>query len=328
MGQCFRLLMEKDLQCLLPPGELVDLMDHALEVFSTGRATNPARTVFFVGPERAYVGMMPACLPDDRALGAKLVTSFESNKARGMPSHFATVFLLDPETGRLRALLDGRYITEVRTAAVSAAAVRRLAAGPVNTVGLLGCGVQARGHVRTFSALFAPRVIRVWSPSDDLAEFVEVAAAGNGLPLVRASSAESAVHGADVVVLVTNSADPVVDTAWVQPGAVVVSVGACRPDHREMDPALVACARLLVDSRDAAFAESGDVVQGIREGRFGPDHVRGELGQVIAGQVAARTSADEVVVFKSLGLAVEDVATANLAYRKAVERNVGSQAVL
>ena len=144
-------------------------------------------------------------------------------------------------------------------------------------------------------------------------------------PLVDASSGEEAARDADLIVLATSSAEPVIRRGWVSPGSLVISVGACRRDHREMDPDLVAAARLVVDSREAALAESGDVASAIAEGRFTADHVRGELGDVVGGRITPRDADDEIVVFKSLGLAVEDVAVGDLVYRRAVDRNLGIQ---
>jgi ornithine cyclodeaminase len=149
-----------------------------------------------------------------------------------------------------------------------------------------------------------------------------------GVPLRAAASAEEAVRGADLVVLATSSPSPVLDVSWVDPGSHIVSVGACRPDQREMAPDLVARGRLFVDSRAAALVESGDIVMGIAEKRFGPDHLAGEIGELVLGRVRGRHSRDEITIFKSLGMAVEDVATADLAYRRAVEQGVGSQQVL
>jgi ornithine cyclodeaminase/alanine dehydrogenase-like protein (mu-crystallin family) len=246
-----------------------------------------------------------------------------SNGARGLPSHFATIVLLDSCTGALIALMDGSYITKIRTAAVSAVAVRYLAGRPVRRMALFGCGVQARGHLSTLSALLPSlEEVRVWSPYGELPRFVADMAA-RVRPLVReAANGEDATRGADLVVTVTSSAVPVVLDQWVDPDALVIAVGACRPEHREIDPDLTARSRLIVDSRETAFAESGDIIQGIAEGRFLSDHVAAELGEVIAGVKPGR-SAGQVAIFKSLGLAVEDVAAAELVYQRALERGAG-----
>jgi alanine dehydrogenase len=329
MSMPFRLLTEPDVRALVAAEDLVPAMEAALRAFSAGEVVQPSRSTLWVGEERAFYGLMPAYVPAGGALGTKLVTYFASNRARGLPTHFATIVLLDSRTGALIALMDGGYITQIRTAAVSAVAVRHLAAGPVRRLGLFGCGVQAAGHLGTLSALLPSlEEVRVWSPYDELPGFVADMAA-RVRPRVRAAaSGEDATRGADLIVTVTSSPVPVVRDAWVDPGTLVIAVGACRPEHREIDPDLTARSRLIVDSRDAAFAESGDVIQGLAEHRFSRDHVAAELGEVIAGAAAGRTRPDEPVIFKSLGLAVEDVAAAELVYQRALERGAGVELAL
>jgi ornithine cyclodeaminase len=322
-------LNEEQVKSLLPMGDLIDSMETALGRFSAGEVLQPVRTVLMVGPTRAYFGLMPAFIPQPSSLGAKLVTVFSTNAARQLPSHLATILLLDPDTGALQAIMDGRYITEARTAAVSAVSVRHLARKDASTLAIIGTGVQAQSHVEALPHVRTLREIRVWSPNatsrDRFARDMKNHAA---VPLRITQSAEEAVRGADVVVLVTSSPTPVIEDSWVSNGAHVISVGACRPDQREMSPALVARARLFVDSKAAALVESGDVVQGMAEGRFASDHVRGELGAVVLGRTEGRTGNAEVTIFKSLGMAVEDVVAADLALRRAAEAGVGTELTL
>ena len=325
MSQRFRLLTEHHVAALLPPGDLIQAMETALARFSAGDVVQPVRTVLSVGPQKAYFGVMPACVSEPPQLGAKLVTVFGQNLAKGLPSHLATILLFDPETGALMAVMDGRYITEARTAAVSAVSAKAMARPDASRLAILGSGVQARSHLEALVEVRALADVRVWSPQARSRERFVADMAGKVAPPIRAcASAEEAVRGADIVVLVTSSPTPVVDDAWVASGAHVISVGACRPDQREMAPALVARGRLVVDSRAAALVESGDVVQGIREGRFGESHVVGELGEVLLGRVTGRRDADEVTIFKSLGMAVEDVAAADLVYRRAEDTGAGT----
>lgn len=320
------LLTEADVHELLPLADLISAMERALSAFSSGQVTQPVRTALQAGSGRNFFGVMPAYLLSPAALGIKLVTVFNGNAARGLPTHLATILLLDPETGALEVIMDGRHITEVRTAAVSAVAASRLARKDASVLAVVGSGVQARSHVELLTRVCPLREIRAWSPTAaHLHRFVSDAAAISPVPTHAAASAEQAVHGADVIALVTSSAAPVIQDSWVSPGALVISVGACRPDTREMDPALVAQARLFVDSRASALVESGDVVQGIREGRWTENHIAGELGEVILGRAPGRTAADDVVVFKSLGLAVEDVAAAQLVLTRAKEIGRGRE---
>jgi alanine dehydrogenase len=329
MAQTFRLLNEDQVKSLLPMSDLIAAMESSLGRFSAGEVLQPVRTVLMVGPTRAYFGLMPAFIPHPASLGAKLVTVFSGNAARQLPSHLATILLLDPETGALQAIMDGRYITEARTAAVSAVSVRHLARNDASTLAIIGTGVQAQSHVEALPHVRSLSDIRVWSPSAASRErFVHEMKPHSSAPLRSTHSAEEAVRGADVIVLVTSSPTPVIDDSWVSAGAHVISVGACRPDQREIAPELVARGRLFVDSKAAALVESGDVVQGISEGRFDKDHVRGELGEVVLGRTQGRTSAADITVFKSLGMAVEDVVAADLALRRAVEKDVGTELTL
>ncbi len=329
MPQRFRLLTEAHVTALLPLADLIAAMEMALVRFSAGEVLQPVRSVLLVGPQQAYFGLMPAYVAEPPQLGAKLVTVFGDNHTRGLPSHLATILLLDPATGALIALLDGRYITEARTAAVSAVSARHMARPEASTLAILGAGVQARSHLEALAAVRPLTDVRIWSPTPaSRTRFVADMAGHVAARVTEAPSAEAAVRGADIVVLVTSSPTPVLDAAWVAPGAHVISVGACRPDQREMDPALVAGAHLVVDSRAAAVVESGDIVLGIAEGRFTADHVAGELGDVVRGRVAGRPEADGVTIFKSLGMAVEDVVAADLVYRRAIETGTGTELTL
>jgi ornithine cyclodeaminase/alanine dehydrogenase-like protein (mu-crystallin family) len=326
MAQRFRLLTEHQVSSLVSLDDLIAAMETALVRFSAGEVVQPVRSVLTVGAQKAYFGVMPAYVAAPAQLGAKLVTVFGANVAKGLPSHLATILLLDPETGALVAIMDGRYVTEARTAAVSAVSARHLARPEAATLTILGTGVQARSHLEALALVRRLQDVRVWSPQSASRErFVADMAGHVAAPLRAANTAREAVDGADLVVLATSSPTPVIEDAWVAAGTHVMSVGACRPDQREMDPALVARGRLVVDSRAAALVEAGDIVQGIREGRFTDRHVTAELGEVVAGRVTVRRSADEVTIFKSLGMAVEDVAAADLVYRRALETGAGTE---
>jgi ornithine cyclodeaminase/alanine dehydrogenase-like protein (mu-crystallin family) len=295
-------------------------MEEALKAFSAGQVTQPLRTAIEVGAGPGFFGIMPAYLHQPPALGAKLVTVFHGNEHHGLPSHMGTILLLDPETGAPLSIMDGRYITAVRTAAVSAVAARYLARTDAATLGIIGSGVQARSHVEALGQVRSLREIRAWSPTaKNLARFAAEA------PVHAASSAEEAVRGADIVLIATAASTPVLDSAWVADGAMVISLGAYRPSMREMDPLLTARARLFVDSRKAALDESGDIVLGIREGRFTASHILAEVGEVAAGRSKGRVSDSDVTLFKSLGLAVEDVAAARSVYEHARKTGKGTE---
>src|SRR4029077_19181015 len=282
----FRLLTEADVKAVLTMDDLIETMASALQRFSTGRVAQPVRTVIAV-EDGAFFGTMPALAHDPAALGAKLVTVFGGNAARGLPSHLASVVLLDPQTGALLALLDGRYITESRTAAVSALSSRLLARKTAASLAIIGSGVQARSHLEALARVHRLRQVTVWSPSkahrDEFVAEAHAARSEAAYAINAVDHAGEAVVGADIIVLVTSSPTPVIESGWVKPGAHVISVGAGRPTQREMDPALVARAKLFVDSRAAALVESGDVVMGMQEGRFGADHIVAELGELVQG---------------------------------------------
>lgn len=329
MPQRFRLLTEDHVKALLPMPDLILAMESAVARFSAGDVLQPVRTVLTVGPTRAYFGVMPAFVTQPAQLGAKLVTVFNDNHTRGLPSHLATIVLLDPDTGALVALMDGRFITEARTAAVSAVSARHLARLGASVLAIIGSGVQARSHLEALSEVRTIREARVWSPQARSRErFVEEMSGRVPARIVAAESPDAAAEGADLIVLATSSPSPVVEHAWIRRGAHVMSVGACRPDQREMAPDLVAHGRLFVDSRAAALVESGDVVQGIREKRFDEAHLAGELGEVVLGRVEGRRTDDEITIFKSLGMAVEDVMAADLVFRKAAETGAGTELTL
>lgn len=309
--------------------ELIAAMRTALEQFSARLVEQPLRTVVEVGLQKAAFGVMPAFIRQPPALGAKLVTVFASNAGAGLPTHLATILLFDSMTGELVAIMDGRFITEARTAAVSAVSVDLLARKDARVLAVVGSGVQARSHVDAIGRVRDLAAVRAWSPTPGhLSAFVRETRPRTGARVTSCASARDAVKGADIIVLATAAREPVLQNAWVADGTHICAVGACRPDQREMDTALVTRGRLFVDSRDGALAEAGDVLLPVGEGAFDETHIAGELGEVSSGTVAGRSSAAEVTIFKSLGMAVEDVAAAHLAYRKAAERGLGRGFVL
>src|ERR1041385_3016940 len=237
----FRLLAEDDVKKVLSMDDLIEAMSSALEKFSTGRVTQPVRPVIVINDDAFYATMPAFVRADDAgapgaALGAKLVTVFGGNAARGLHTHLASIMLLDPETGALQALMDGRYITEARTAAVSAVSSRLLARKTANSLAIIGSGVQARSHLEALSRVHRLQHVAVWSPNREHRERFVAAAQSDSQTAVGPQSrsitavdhAGEAVVGADVIVLVTSSPTPVIENGWVKPGAHVISVGAGR----------------------------------------------------------------------------------------------------
>jgi len=280
--------------------ELIPAMEKSLIDFSAGRVTQPVRSIISIDPPGGFFGLMPALAPG--GLGLKAVTFYPSNAERGIPTHMATIFLVDPQTGTPLAIMDGRLITEMRTAAVSAAATKLLASPDAKVLGILGSGVQARSHVEALSFVRQFEETRVWSPTLEHAErFAQEIGA-------TATSVEEAVRDADVIVTVTSSKAPVLKGDWLKPGCHVNAVGACRPDWRELDDEAMKRSIVFVDSREGALEESGDVI-------LSGAKIYAELGEALAGKVPSH--ANETTIFKSLGMAVEDIAAATLVYRAA-----------
>jgi len=317
-------LSEADVHHALAMGELIDAMETALAAFSGGRVVQPVRTALEFGPG-SFFGLMPAGDAASGLLGAKMVTVVPGNASRGLPSHQALIALFDAVNGEPLAVTDGRYITEARTAAVSAVSARHLARREVRVLAILGTGVQARSHLAALPLVRDFEEVRAWSPNP---AHVQSFVADAGRPVRGCSSAEEAVRGADVIVLATAGTTPVVRSEWVDAGAHVIGVGACRPNQREMDPVLVARATLVVDSRAAAMVEAGDILLAIRDGHIAADHIHAELGEIASGAKPGRRSPEEVTIFKSLGLAIEDVVSAGLAYRRVKAAGGGVQVSL
>lgn len=297
-----RFFTEPEVRARLSMPGLIDAMQQALVEFSAGRVEQPVRTVLKFGVQHSLFGLMPCYVSALPALGAKLVTVCAANATRGLGTHQAVIVMLDPETGIANAILDGRYITEARTAAVSAVSARLLAKKDARILGILGSGVQARSHYEALTLVREFTEVRAWSPNPESVRKFSAETGAQAKP-----NAEAVVRGADVVVAVTASPTPVVQSAWVADGAHVIAVGACIPSQRELDPALVQRSRLIVDSRAAALKEAGDVVIGINEGLWTADHIAAELGEL-----PSRKNDREITIFKSLGLAIEDIYAAHL----------------
>ena len=283
---------------LLSWERLIPAMEQALAEFSQGRVLQPVRQMLTIEEEKRYLGIMPAVA--EEAMGLKLVSFYPKNAGSAVPTHMAMILLFRPQTGEPLAVMDGRLVTEMRTAAVSAAATKYLAPPEAQVLALLGSGVQAQAHLEALTHLHRYDEIRVWSRTPQHA--ARFAAAHRGV--TATASAEAAVRDADVVVTATNALQPILNGAWLKPGAHVNTVGSPRPNWRELDDAAMRNT-LVVDSREAALTESGDVI-------LSGAAIYAEIGEIFAGLKPAPAS--ETTIFKSVGLAIEDVATARLVY--------------
>jgi ornithine cyclodeaminase len=319
------ILGEKDVERLLPMEECIDAMAEALAALQRRDMEQPLRFVVRPAGAAGLLGLMPAYRArPEPAYGLKAVCVFPGNPARGLDAHQGAVLLFDGETGVLRAAVNASAITAIRTAAVSAVATRLLAREDARVLAILGAGVQARSHLRAMAAARDFERARVWSRTPEhaaaLAEQTEVP-----FPVEPAASAEAALGGADVVCTTTTSPEPVVRRGWLAAGAHVNAVGSSIPTTRELDTETMAAAALFVDRRESTLNEAGDFLFARRDGAIGPDHIRAELGELLTGEAAGRASPEELTVFKSLGLAVEDLAAVEHVYRRALEAGAGTE---
>ena len=295
-------LDEKKVRALLRMEELIPAMADALRELSAGKVEQPMRLVLPVAEHQGFFGVMPAY---GGALGAKLVTFYPNNQ--GIPTHHAMILLFRPETGEPLVTMDGRLITEMRTAAVSAVATDHLARADTPVLAILGSGVQAQSHLEALRIVRKFREVRVWSPRH-AREFA------SKFGVSAAASAEDAVRGADVIVVATSATTPVLRGEWLSPGAHINAVGATRPDWRELDDEVLRKARIYVESREAATKESGDIIAAGKTFT--------ELGEVVAGSKPGRQSDDETTLYKSVGVAIEDIRSADLVYRRALAAGI------
>ena len=312
-----RVLDEEDVRRLLPMRDCIEVMAGALASLARGEVHNPLRSMTQPPGEESLLALMPAHRGGDRPMYAlKTLAIFPSNAARGLDLHQGFVALFDGETGAPRALMNAGGITAVRTAAVSGVATRLLAREDVRTLAILGTGIQARAHLEAMQAVRDFERIIVWGRTpgrfSDLDEVDEV------------SSPEEAVRVADVLVTATSAPEPIVRREWLKPGVHVNAVGASLPSARELDTQTVADAALFVDRRESAQNESGDYLLPLQEGAIDAAHIRAELGELVLGTAEGRRSSEEITIFKSLGLAVEDLAAAEHVLARAEAEDAGA----
>lgn len=290
------ILDEEQVRAVVRIGDLIPAVEKALIDFSTGRVTQPVRNMLAVDEFEGFFAPMPVIMED--GMGVKLLSYYPRNDERDLPTHHAMIVLFRPETGEPLAMMEARLITEMRTGAVSAAATKVMASPDAKTLAILGSGVQARGHFRALSLVRRFENVRVWSRTPEHAKRFagEIGA--------KVTSAREAVTGADVVVTVTSALEPILQGAWLKPGAHVNAVGSPRPTWRELDDAAMGNV-VVVDSREAVLKESGDVI-------LSKTAIHAELGEVLAG--TKTVDPGKTTIFKSVGLAVEDIAAAKLVY--------------
>jgi alanine dehydrogenase len=302
----------------------IELMGDTLAMLARGDALLPLRTMLVLPDGQNLLGLMPSYLGEIESVGVKVITAFPSNYGTEYDAHQGVVALFDTEHGVLRAIVDGTAVTAIRTAAVSGVATRLLARKDAGDLAIIGAGTQARTHLEAMLAVRDIDRVRVHSlPLEGAYAFAERESRRHNRPVEVVASAERAVEGADIICTVTTAHEPVVRGEWIAAGAHINAVGAYTPTTRELDSEAVVRSRLYVDRRESTLSEAGEFLIPRSEGQIDDDHIVGELGEVLTGQVAGRGSREEITLFKSLGIAVEDLASAHYVLAQARERELG-----
>jgi len=321
---------------LLPMRECIAVMREALIALAAGKAHQPLRTIIRPPDAKGVMGLMPSYMSGDgisgdgmsgerAAFGLKAICVFTGNPAKGKDSHQGAVLLFSAETGELLAMMNASAITAIRTAAVSGVATDLLARVDACNLAMIGSGVQARSHLAAMSEVRSIRRCRIASRYIEHAQnFCEEMRKDFSFALEPVETVEEALKGADLVVSATTAVEPIVKREWISAGAHLNLVGSSTPNTREVDSETMAAASLFVDRRESTINEAGDYVFAVRDGVIGPDHIRAEIGEVLMGDKPGRTSPEEITLFKSLGLAIEDLFAAEYLYRGARELNVGT----
>jgi ornithine cyclodeaminase len=314
------LLTEADVREVLDMESCIAAMEDVLEALARDELSLPLRSVF-VPPAEALMGLMPAYRGgSDPVFALKEIVIAPANGGRGLDPHQGAVLLHDGVTGVLRAILNASAITEIRTAAVSGVATRLLARPGARNVAILGAGVQARSHAQAMRTVIPDLELRVWSRTPAHAEALALEAHA-----LACETVEEALDGAEVVCTCTASREPIVRREWLAPGTHVNAVGSSVASARELDADVVADASLFVDRRESTLNESGDYLRAVEEREIGPHHILAELGELLSGTHGGRRDDSELTVFKSLGIAVEDLAAAVLCVERARERGLGTE---
>jgi len=319
-------LNQREVEQLLPMSECIAVMEEALVALARGEVHQPLRTIVKPPNVHGVLAMMPTYRGGAAPLfGLKAICVFPGNAAIGKDAHQGGVLLFDGKTGEPLALVNASAITAIRTAAVTAVATRALAREDACELAIIGAGVQARPHLEAIACVRQLKRARVAARRIQSArQFAVEMQARFPFPIEPVESAEAAIGGADIVVTVTTSREPVVKREWVSPGTHINAIGTFSFNAREIDTATIAAAGLFVDRRESALNEAGDYLIAAKEGAIGPDHIRAELGEVLAGTVEGRASREEITVFKSLGLAIEDLAAASHIYQQAQKQDIGA----
>ncbi len=310
---------------LLPMRECIDVMERAFTALARGQAVLPLRPTMWLPDKSGFMALMPSYLGDINAMGLKALSIFPGNEGSAYDSHLGVVLLFETKHGQLLAIMDATSITAIRTAAVSGLATKLLARDDAGDLAILGSGTQARTHLEAMLAVRRLSRVRVYSKhSENAARFAERESKRYGMKIEAMSPASAAVEGADLICVTTSSHDSVLMGEWIAPGAHINAIGAALPTARELDTSAVLKSRLYTDRRESLLSEAGDFIIPKNEGAVTDAHIVGELSDLVIGKVVGRRSRDEITLFKSLGLAIEDLAAAQHIYAKATEKQIGT----
>lgn len=310
-------LSDSDIADLLTMREAIEAVEKAFGEYAKGSVTMPPRSTIMLPSYGGSVSLMPSYIEEANALATKIISIYPDNPSRGLPTSIAWIVVNDPETGMLDAIMDGTYLTSVRTGAVSGVAARYLAPEDSSVAALIGCGVQGRTQAWAIAETFELEELRIYDVSmDGIRRFVEEMGPKLDLKITASGRGAEAVRGADIVLTATTSKDPVVRREWLGDKVHVSAIGSFYPDYRELDTETIRQAKIVVDSREAIIEEAGDILIPIGEGVIGEDHIYAELGDIILGRKEGRTTSDGLTVFKSVGLAIQDSSVASLVLKK------------
>lgn len=319
-------LSSNDLEKILSMREVIKAMEKAFLELYKGTAKVPLRTIINIDKHKGIMLYMPCYLEENDALAIKVVSVYEENLKKGLPTIFAAVLVNDPETGKPLAIMEGGYLTAMRTGATSGVATKYLARNDSRIVGIIGAGVQARTQLWAVYEIRPIERVFVYDISMERAKsFADYMSKKLGIEIIIAKSPEEVVNNSDILILATTAKQPVIDGDWVKAGTHINSIGWVGPGGRELDSKTVKKAKVVVDSKEAVLKESGDIIIPIKEGTIDEGHIYAELAEIVSGAKKGRTSDEDITLFKSVGLAIEDAIIAKLAYEEAVKKGIGKE---
>lgn len=323
------ILTQEDMQRLLSMKEALDVIERAFIELERGTAKVPLRSIIEVKKYKGTVLFMPAFLSDVGALSTKIVSVYEENPKYGLPTVLASILLTDPRTGQILCVMDGAYATAIRTGAASGVATKYLSRRDSKTVGIIGTGTQAKTQLWAVCQVRNVQFVKAYDIRPEAAKnLAKEMSKKLGIKIKVVDDSKKAVEDSDIVVTATTSKSPVLNGQWIRPGTHINAIGWMGPTARELDAETVKKAKLVVDSREAALAEAGDLIIPIKEGAISERHIYAELGEILTQKISARTSNEEITLWKSVGLAIQDAAIAKHAYERALRRGIGTKVEL